>query len=283
MTKYEPGTFITVPNIKYLNSKPAEMRSIFFYLCERANDEGLSWPSRRSMSKESGCGLASVDKYLKQLEDECFILKKTRSDDEGKQTSNLYQIILKTGLSQKEDTPSIENETGVGIKNDTRTITNINYKQLTIESDVPSDALSEDLDNPNQEVDPAGLLPERFGKTPILRLANVYRGLWLTKMGTPKNEFSYPRFGKAMNSLMQYHSEIQIVALMDSFFDWHGSSGDNPKDNVFLQGNSFRIESLVSMSDTITAFIKNNLNIKYDDPERIRDFVKRQLLKKNVT
>lgn len=252
------------------------MQSIYLSLCSKANDKGISYPSRRGLSKTAGCGLGSVDKYLKQLEDEGFIKKTHQIKDGTKEfTSNLYQILVQ---------PDTENNATPGIENDTETITNINYTNLTIKSDVPSDEKSLDLDKPNQEeVDPIGLLPLRYGTTSILRLANIYKGLWLAKMKTPKKEFNYPRFGKAINSLLKNHSEIQITALMDSFFDWQGTGGDNPRDNVFLQGGSFRIEGLVSISDSVTAFIKNNLNIDYDNPEKIREFVKKQLIKKDIT
>lgn len=263
---------------KLFNINPDAVSLYIFYI------KTSKWQKTNKVFTTNTYGMKSLSWGAKRysdakkiLEDEGLINISQKRDDKGRivgwyikinylfkqeTIQNISKQLLVTATSGEKETDALSNNTEDALSNNT-------YNHPL------------DLDKPKQ--DPIGLLPERFGKNPILRLARVYKAFWLVKMKTPKKEFNYARFGRAMNVLLQNHSEIQISALMDSFFDWEGPANDNPKDNIFLQGTSFRFESLVSMSDVITAFIKNYLKKDYDNPEKIREFVKKQLINKNVT
>lgn len=93
--KYKKGTFVVIPNKQYLKGKPSEMQSIYFWLCEHADDTGGCYPTKDTISDEAGCSHNTTDKYLKQLEDEGF-LKITPRRKKGSMefTSNHYQVLI---------------------------------------------------------------------------------------------------------------------------------------------------------------------------------------------
>ena len=124
--KYEKGTFMVVPNKNHLRGKPSEMQSIYFWLCDHINDDGNCFPSRTKIAKEAGCGIRTVDKYLKQLVDEGFVeitLRKKSGTQEN--MSSLYQVMLLNAL------PSVKKNTTPSVKKDIVTVPSINSTHLT--------------------------------------------------------------------------------------------------------------------------------------------------------
>lgn len=276
MIKYEKGTFITVPNINNMDGKPSEMQSIFIWLCKYANDEGTCFPARRTLAKRAGCSLASVDKYLKQLEDDGFIKKTTRSTNINGQTSNLYQLQIIDGGVSKTILGYIENDTPPSIKNETLTKSNINSIHLTKDTDLQSDDVIRE-NNTNQN-NPIGQLPLTFGKSYILRLHYVYRYLWKKKYGTRlvvQNNIA--RFGKAMKSLIGLYTEQQIAVLIFTFFNWYGGSGDNENENKYLSDNGFPIETMVKKIDIMVAYLTNYIHLEYNGNTEVEKYLKKRL------
>jgi len=124
--KYEKGTFMVVPNKNHLRGKPSEMQSIYFWLCDHINDDGNCFPSRTKIAKEAGCGIRTVDKYLKQLVEEGFVeitLRKKSGTQEN--MSSLYQVMLLNAL------PSVKKNTTPSVKKDIVTVPSINSTHLT--------------------------------------------------------------------------------------------------------------------------------------------------------
>lgn len=123
--KYKKGTFVVIPNKQYLKGKPSEMQSIYFWLCEHANDSGSCFPTKDTIGEEAGCSHNTVDKYLKQLVDEGFLkIKQRRKPRSMELLSNEYQVLIvckdpnlvqpkpKTGLTP---TPNNGSETNLSI------------------------------------------------------------------------------------------------------------------------------------------------------------------------
>ncbi len=140
---YEKGSFVVIPNKQHLKGKPSEMQSVYFWLCEHADEKGQCYPSRKTLAKESGTGMRSIDKYLLQLEKHGFVKKiKRKKEDNNANLSNLYQILIIEDIANKDGVPSSKNYTTASSKNyatpsskkDAVTISNINYNQLTEKS-----------------------------------------------------------------------------------------------------------------------------------------------------
>lgn len=95
--KYKKGTFVVIPNKQHLKGKPSEMQSIYFWLCEHADDTGGCFPTKDTISDDAGCSHNTTDKYLKQLEDEGFLRITNRRKKGSKEfTSNHYQVLILT-------------------------------------------------------------------------------------------------------------------------------------------------------------------------------------------
>lgn len=132
--QYKKGSFIVIPNKQYLKGRPSEMQSIYFWLCEHANEDGICFPTRKTISKEAGVSLKYVDKSIKSLVKESFISKITRKKENSKENiSNLYQILIidKIGVVAKKTLPSSKKDTTPSSKKATGTISNINSNNLT--------------------------------------------------------------------------------------------------------------------------------------------------------
>jgi len=139
--KYKTGTFNLIPNKEYLKGKPAEMQSIYFWIVDHANKDGQCFPGRNTIAKESGCGVRTVDKYLKQLEEEGFLTKTLRHKKDSKElSSNMYQLLLiedieevlpflPPGLTQN-DTTGLTQKSTVTIPNELYPLTT--YKAPTV-------------------------------------------------------------------------------------------------------------------------------------------------------
>lgn len=92
---YIDGSFFIVPNRNTLRGLPAITRSVYFSLCDRANGQGVCYPSIPTLASESGCGISAVYVALTELENNGLVERQNRNKD-GRQTSNVYQLLLVT-------------------------------------------------------------------------------------------------------------------------------------------------------------------------------------------
>jgi hypothetical protein len=63
-------------------------------LANYAGDDGHSWPSQQLIADESGCGIRSVKDHLKWLEENGFMIRKTKSLGQGNGSRTSYHIML---------------------------------------------------------------------------------------------------------------------------------------------------------------------------------------------
>jgi DNA-binding transcriptional MocR family regulator len=123
--KYKKGTFVVVPNVQFLKERNPEMLSVYFWLCVHCNDDGMCFPTKGTLCKETGLSHNTLTKYLKLLINEGFIICEQRKTKNGRNTSNMYYLQLMEGM---------ESSVGVGIppSSGSQTIPSINYTNLTI-------------------------------------------------------------------------------------------------------------------------------------------------------
>lgn len=133
MTKYEKGSFVVIPNKNHLRGKSAEMQSIYFWICEHADENGVCFPTRKVLADEAGVGIRTLDKCLKNLVKDGFLTVIKRKKNNSKEnTSNLYQImVLEGGVVSKKTLPSVKKDTRGSVKKDTETVSNINSNHLS--------------------------------------------------------------------------------------------------------------------------------------------------------
>ena len=139
--RYKKGTFINIPNKQYLLGKPPIQQGLFFWLCVHADDDGICFPSRKTLAGEINCDVRSVDKYMKILESDGLVNKTERYNKRKKKNdSNLYQLMIVN--SESITPPSESNNTTPSERNDTVTVSINNYNQGTIKGDEPPATLA---------------------------------------------------------------------------------------------------------------------------------------------
>lgn len=261
--KYEKGTFSITPNKEVMRGKPPELQTIHFWLCERADENGICYPSRPKIAEDTGIkSLRTVDKYIQMLIDmEILVKTKRRKVGDVTNKSNLYQITVQSVPDQ-----GANNDTYQRAPDDTITIPTINNTHLTLLSDVPS-----------EQRDLIKELPLKFGKTAYLRLGKVYRDLWFSKYTTEYTVVSFGRLNKVFKTLLTTYSEMQIASLMYMYFRWQGGNGDDPRENIYLSGKGFPLEMMVSKLGVIIAYMTHSLNVNFEDPDSVKEYALQQL------
>ena len=78
--------------------RPAPVRgaakSVLQALASRADSEGVCWPSLRTLDTDSGFGVTTVCKALRELEKDGWIRREQRKKRDGGPTSTKYTIAL---------------------------------------------------------------------------------------------------------------------------------------------------------------------------------------------
>ena len=86
MKKYE-----LLENV-YKSNLPSRAKQIMFYLINRANAEGTCFPSVRTIASDCGISERTIQRTMKVLLEEEFVIKENRYRDNGGQSSNLYKL-----------------------------------------------------------------------------------------------------------------------------------------------------------------------------------------------
>lgn len=76
----------------YKSNLPSRAKQIMFYLINRANTEGTCFPSVKTIASDCGVSERTIQRTMKVLLEEGFVIKKNRYRDNGGQSSNLYKL-----------------------------------------------------------------------------------------------------------------------------------------------------------------------------------------------
>lgn len=76
----------------YKSNLISRAKQIMFYLINRSNAEGTSFPSVRTIASDCGVSERTVQRTMKVLLEEGFVIKENRYRDNGGQSSNLYKL-----------------------------------------------------------------------------------------------------------------------------------------------------------------------------------------------
>lgn len=93
--RYKPATFVTVPSKYRLMEVDAIAQGVFLWLCDHMNrDTGLCFPSINKLAGLCQVSRNTVKDRIKKLEQAGLIKKTVRKTRDGKNSSNLYQILI---------------------------------------------------------------------------------------------------------------------------------------------------------------------------------------------
>lgn len=76
----------------YKSNLPSRAKQIMFYFINRANTEGTCFPSVRTIASDCGISERTIQRTMKILLEEGFVIKENRYRDNGGQSSNLYKL-----------------------------------------------------------------------------------------------------------------------------------------------------------------------------------------------
>ncbi|GAA0782020.1 helix-turn-helix domain-containing protein [Hathewaya limosa] len=76
----------------YKSKLPSRAKQVMFYLINRANAEGTCFPSVKTIASDCGVSERTIQRTMKVLIKEGFLIKEERYRDNGGQSSNLYKL-----------------------------------------------------------------------------------------------------------------------------------------------------------------------------------------------
>jgi GntR family transcriptional regulator len=76
----------------YFSDLPHRARTVYMYLKDRSNKDGVCWPSIRTIARELKLSRATVCRALDDLCKAGLLTKDERWRENGGRTSNLYKI-----------------------------------------------------------------------------------------------------------------------------------------------------------------------------------------------
>ena len=80
----------------YKSNLPSRAKQIMFYLINRANADGTCFPSVRTIASDCGISERTIQRAMKVLLEEGFVIKENRYRNNGGQSSNLYKLQIES-------------------------------------------------------------------------------------------------------------------------------------------------------------------------------------------
>lgn len=80
-------------NTIYSSDLPHRARTVYMYLKDRTNKDGICWPSIRTIARELELSRATVYRALDDLCKAGLLTREQRWRENGGRTSNLYKIV----------------------------------------------------------------------------------------------------------------------------------------------------------------------------------------------
>lgn len=78
----------------YAADLPHRAVTVYMYLKERANRDGVCWPAVSTMSRELSLSRSTIQRALRELERTGWLNKEPRWRENGSSSSNLYRILI---------------------------------------------------------------------------------------------------------------------------------------------------------------------------------------------
>lgn len=110
-TKWKKGDYSIVPNKEAIRGLPAPTRSVYLAVCDRADEDGVCWPSFKTLAKDAGVSKPTAITHIEKLVELGFLLCEKRHKKGKKESdSNVYTVLLKEGEGGKGGLPPVVKE-----------------------------------------------------------------------------------------------------------------------------------------------------------------------------
>ena len=117
-----------------------------------------------------------------------------------------------------------------------------------------------------------GQLPMIRGNNYIKRVLSIYTDNFRAKYGFYP-QLPIGRFGAALKKLITTHTELQIAALLITFFNWQGMDGGDNFERDKLLKVTHNMGWFFSATNKYEAYLRNVFGLKFDDENEVRNFV----------
>lgn len=120
------------------------------------------------------------------------------------------------------------------------------------------------------------MLPETRGKTYILRILSVYNELYFDKYGR-KPFIVFGKFGSLVKQLIDHYTELQIAAMLITFFNWRGMEGDDGFSEQKIINAIHNFGWFFSTVNSYEVYLCNVHGLDFDNEDEVRNFVEKSL------
>lgn len=122
-----------------------------------------------------------------------------------------------------------------------------------------------------------GELPYIRGNTYIKRVLSIYTDLFRHTYGFHP-QLPIGRFGKSLKVLMQNKTELQVAAMLITFFNWQGMDGNDSGERDRLLKVTHNMGWFFSSVNKYQAYLQNVFGLDFENEEAVREFVAKNML-----
>jgi hypothetical protein len=105
-----------------------------------------------------------------------------------------------------------------------------------------------------------------------MRVLSIYNDLFRDKYGFSPT-VNIGMFGKKLKELLTGKTEIQVAALLITFFNWHGMSGNDSSEQEKLLKAAFNVNWFFSTVTQYEAYLRNVMQLNLDNEKDTLGFV----------
>ncbi len=91
--------YVSNHDFLYKSDLPHRARIVYLYLEQRANRDGICWPSQKRIAKDLGISVSTVKRAIGDLKTKKFLSSKNRYRENGSCSSNEYMILIQIQTS----------------------------------------------------------------------------------------------------------------------------------------------------------------------------------------
>jgi len=208
---------------------------VLLKLADQANDDGICWPSHKTIATAVECDPSTVKRHLKSLQDDGIISVKKRTRTNGSDTSNVYQLnICEPGGVQNEP-GGVQNELGGGAECPTQNLSIEPKKDTNV-----SKKKDEDIEKVYHEY------PKHVAKGQALKaIRSALKKVDIDTLIQATKEFAESQKGRTKKYIPNPATWYNAERWLDDRSEWH-SWKDNDKPNaiddtpVFIHPNTVK-------------------------------------------
>lgn len=176
--KYEPKSFIVIPNRHKLHELTPGALAVYIHLCDFADMNGVCFPSRATLAKRIGMHVNSVDRFIEEIEKKGLISKSKRVNSDGGMTSNSYQLLVVSTTTHGEPPLTTHSEGTKPIINEkTADADFLEIKEEKIDSNGNSVSSREKMKPANSQYEELCLWAEKRRGFPFVNRKKQYAAL----------------------------------------------------------------------------------------------------------